>query len=48
MRGLSRHRGGKDEHVYRCTCGAWAYLGVPCGTCGLLRGDPDEVCRTAS
>lgn len=23
----------KDDDVMRCTCGAWVYVGNPCGFC---------------
>lgn len=28
----------KDEDVQRCTCGAWYYIGNPCGFCEKEQG----------
>lgn len=41
MRGLSRRQGGQDDHVYRCTCGAWTYTGIACAVCATMRGEDD-------
>lgn len=43
MRDLSRRAGGKDDHVYRCTCGAWNYEGQECATCATKRGQEDGM-----
>jgi len=42
MRDLSRRAGGKDDHVHRCTCGAWSYTGIACATCATMRGEQDD------
>ena len=39
MRGLSHREGGKDEHVHRCTCGEWLYVGQSCRTFHNEGGD---------
>ena len=38
MRGLSRQEAERDEHVHRCTCGAWRYVTNDCAVCATLRG----------
>lgn len=38
---LSVREGGREEHVYRCTCGAWTYTGIACATCAIMRGESD-------
>ena len=45
MRDLSRRAGGKDDHVHRCTCGAWKYEGQECATCATKRGQEDGMDR---
>jgi len=48
MRDLSRRAGGKDDHVHRCTCGAWKYEGQECATCAAMRGEHDGMDRGSS
>lgn len=44
--GLSVRAGGRDENVYRCSCGAWAYTGIACSTCATSRGEKNERSTT--
>jgi len=43
---LSRRSDGLDGNIHRCTCGAWAYAGIACGTCATLRGEDHGVRAT--
>jgi hypothetical protein len=45
MRDLSHRSGGRDDNVYRCTCGAWTYTGIACAVCATTRGEHDDEIR---